>query len=176
MLNMYFRPKMGGIDIVGHRIDCSSVLNFSIFYSTNAKVYFMFSFDHLTYAKRHVCCRVSGVNCQSALYIVLWCYMYSLCTLQYSCWLLCVGCRYRLGIVGLSCRYQLYIEVWIVGTVEELNCKRPIQCLAPSKMLTHHPLTARWVCTGAFGAGGGKEDNKEQPTSRNLSVTQGFVI
>jgi hypothetical protein len=32
-------------------------------------------------------------------------------------------------------------------TVERLYCKRPIQCLASSKILTPHPLTARRVCT-----------------------------
>jgi hypothetical protein len=31
--------------------------------------------------------------------------------------------------------------------VERLYCKRPIQCLAPYKILTPHPLTARRVCT-----------------------------
>jgi hypothetical protein len=41
--------------------------------------------------------------------------------------------------------------------VERLYCKRPIQCLASSKILTSgpHPLTARRVCAPAFGAGGG---------------------
>ncbi len=41
-------------------------------------------------------------------------------------------------------------------TVEGLYCKRPNQCLASSKILTPHPLTARRVCTPpppAFGAG-----------------------
>jgi hypothetical protein len=32
-------------------------------------------------------------------------------------------------------------------SVEELYCKRPIQCLASSEILTPHPLTARRVCT-----------------------------
>jgi hypothetical protein len=31
--------------------------------------------------------------------------------------------------------------------VERLYCKRPIQCLSSSKILTPHPLTARRVCT-----------------------------
>ncbi len=40
--------------------------------------------------------------------------------------------------------------------VEGLYCKRPIQCLASSELLTPHPLTARRVCIPpAFGAGGG---------------------
>jgi hypothetical protein len=44
------------------------------------------------------------------------------------------------------------------GRVEGLYCKRPIQCLASSKILTSRPLTARRVCTTplspafAFGA------------------------
>ncbi len=38
---------------------------------------------------------------------------------------------------------------------ERLYCERPIQCLASSKILTFHPLTARRVCTPppAFEAG-----------------------
>jgi hypothetical protein len=39
----------------------------------------------------------------------------------------------------------------LVG-VERLYCKRPIQCLASSKILTPHPLTTRRG--SAFGAGG----------------------
>ncbi len=39
--------------------------------------------------------------------------------------------------------------------VEKLYCKRPILCLASSKILTPHLLTARRVFTPAFGAGGG---------------------
>jgi hypothetical protein len=41
--------------------------------------------------------------------------------------------------------------------VERLYCKRPIQCLPSSKILTPQPLTARRVCPPppAFGAGGG---------------------
>ncbi len=39
--------------------------------------------------------------------------------------------------------------------VEGLNGKRPIQCLASSKILIPEALTARRVCTFAFGAGGG---------------------
>jgi hypothetical protein len=33
------------------------------------------------------------------------------------------------------------------SNVEKLYCKRPIQCLASSKILTLHPLIARRVCT-----------------------------
>jgi hypothetical protein len=42
----------------------------------------------------------------------------------------------------------------IVYSVERLNCKNPILCLASSKILTPRPLPARRVPT-AFGAGGG---------------------
>jgi hypothetical protein len=35
----------------------------------------------------------------------------------------------------------------IFRAVERLYCKWPIQCLAPSKTLTPHPLTALRVCT-----------------------------
>ncbi len=38
-------------------------------------------------------------------------------------------------------------------TVERLYCKRPIFCLASSKILTPTPLTARRVLPPAFGAG-----------------------
>jgi hypothetical protein len=38
--------------------------------------------------------------------------------------------------------------------VEGLCCKRPIQCLAPSEILTPHPLTARRVCTPPPWCGG----------------------
>jgi hypothetical protein len=43
-------------------------------------------------------------------------------------------------------------------SVEGLYCKRPIQCMASSKILTPHPLTARrvWTPPPAFGAGGGQ--------------------
>jgi hypothetical protein len=37
--------------------------------------------------------------------------------------------------------------------VEGLNCKRPIQCLAFSKILTPNPLTARRVCTPRLSCG-----------------------
>ncbi len=38
---------------------------------------------------------------------------------------------------------------------EGLYCKRPIQCLASSEILTPHPLTARRVCTPSrFWCGG----------------------
>ena len=44
---------------------------------------------------------------------------------------------------------------FLIG-VEGLYCKRPIQCLASSEILTPHPLTARLVCVPpAFGAGEG---------------------
>jgi hypothetical protein len=45
----------------------------------------------------------------------------------------------------------------IAWTVEGLYCKRPIQSLASSKLLTPHPLTARRVCIlPPYGAGGGQ--------------------
>ncbi len=41
-------------------------------------------------------------------------------------------------------------------SVEGLYCKRPIQCLTSSKILTPHPLSVRRVCPPpSFGAGGG---------------------
>ncbi len=44
----------------------------------------------------------------------------------------------------------------IALTLEGLYCKRPIQSLASSKLLTPHPLTARQVCTPPYCAGGGQ--------------------
>jgi hypothetical protein len=41
-----------------------------------------------------------------------------------------------------------------VQGVEGLYCKRPIQCLASSEILTPHPLTARQVCTPPLWCGG----------------------
>jgi hypothetical protein len=41
---------------------------------------------------------------------------------------------------------------WVRG-VEGLYCKRPIQCLASSKILTPHPLTARSVSTPLWCGG-----------------------
>ncbi len=38
-------------------------------------------------------------------------------------------------------------DTYRVYSVERLYCKRPIHCLASSKILTPHPLTARRVCT-----------------------------
>ncbi len=54
-----------------------------------------------------------------------------------------------------TCLYVL--KMCIPERVEGLYCKRPVQCLASSKILTHHPLTVRRVCVypPAFGAGGG---------------------
>ncbi len=37
--------------------------------------------------------------------------------------------------------------LWQDYPVEGLYCKRPIQCLASSKVMTPYPLTARRVCT-----------------------------
>jgi hypothetical protein len=59
--------------------------------------------------------------------------------------------------------------------VERLYCKRPILCLASSKILTPHPLTARRVCPppplvrgedtlGEWGGGGGSTFGKTPDT------------
>ncbi len=39
-----------------------------------------------------------------------------------------------------------YMFICFHTCVERLYCKRPIQCLASSEILTSHPLTARRVC------------------------------
>jgi hypothetical protein len=52
----------------------------------------------------------------------------------------------------------LALNIWIpnVTTVKRLYCKRPIQCLASSKILTPPPLPGDCVVyPPAFGAGGG---------------------
>ncbi len=41
----------------------------------------------------------------------------------------------------------VFWRLFIPLLVEGLYCKRPIQCLASSKILTPHSLTARRVCT-----------------------------
>jgi hypothetical protein len=48
----------------------------------------------------------------------------------------------------------LCIKLHIGQFVEGLYCKRPIQCLACSEILTPHPLTAQRVCT-VYPPGGG---------------------
>jgi hypothetical protein len=57
------------------------------------------------------------------------------------------------GAIGRSLMFvcsSLFLKVAmtnIIKRVEGLYCKRPIQCLASSEILTPHPLTARRVCT-----------------------------
>ncbi len=46
----------------------------------------------------------------------------------------------------LACIYMNF-ESQKICFADRLYCKRPIQCLASSKILTPHPLTARRVCT-----------------------------
>ncbi len=47
----------------------------------------------------------------------------------------------------VKCKIRLPPLYPISHRVEGLNCKRPIQCLASSRILTTHPLTAWRVCT-----------------------------
>jgi hypothetical protein len=61
--------------------------------------------------------------------------------------------------------------------VEGIYCKRPIQCLASSKILTPHPLTARRVktprlwCRGrTHSLGGGGWGVSSLEDARNCSV------
>jgi hypothetical protein len=49
---------------------------------------------------------------------------------------------------------NLFHSVSSLCSVEGLYCKRPIQCLASSEILTTHPLTARRVCTPRLWCGG----------------------
>jgi hypothetical protein len=49
-----------------------------------------------------------------------------------------------------SLGYRSSALVPTVQVVERFYCKRPIQCLASSKILTPHSPTARRVCTPAF--------------------------
>jgi hypothetical protein len=55
----------------------------------------------------------------------------------------------------LNCSLHKVKAVRCIHIVERLYCKRSILCLASSKIMTPLPLTARRVCTPAFGAGGG---------------------
>ncbi len=68
---------------------------------------------------------------------------------------------------------------WIfLGAVEGLYCKRPILCLASSEILTHHPLTARRVCTPlvreedtlAWWRGGGGSIVRKTPDTALYSI------
>ncbi len=56
-----------------------------------------------------------------------------------------------------ACTWPGCTQADIVSHVEELYCKRPIQCLASSKILTPHPSPPASVYppSPAFGAGGG---------------------
>jgi hypothetical protein len=49
----------------------------------------------------------------------------------------------RGGVEGVLMMYSTPL----LETAEGLYCKRPIQCLASSEILTPHPLTAWRVCT-----------------------------
>ncbi len=56
----------------------------------------------------------------------------------------------RVGYLSDTCYSH-----WRMGySVEGLYCKKPIQCLTSSKILTPHPLSARQVCTPRFWFGG----------------------
>ncbi len=55
---------------------------------------------------------------------------------------------------GLSSEFPRIGVHLSVPTVERLYCKRPIQCLASSKILTPPPPTARRVCTPRLWCGG----------------------
>ncbi len=67
----------------------------------------------------------------------------------------CLVSKLYLVILQYTCGNSVLVCL-CVPPVEGLYCKRPIQCLASSEILTPHPLTARRVCTPpAFGAGGG---------------------
>jgi hypothetical protein len=67
-----------------------------------------------------------------------------------------------------------------IGIGEGLYCKRPIQCLASSEILTPHPLTTRRVCTPpplvrgedtlARGRGGGGSTVRKTPDTALYSI------
>jgi len=78
------------------------------------------------------------------------CFTFSLCERE-------TGVNFGTYVVSV-CKYGTWLRKGTVvnqldetnpygSTVERLYCKRPIQCLASSKILTPHPLTARRVCT-----------------------------
>ncbi len=83
----------------------------------------------------------------------------------------------------LLVRRKLSLAHWFsleIQVVEGLYCKRPIQCLASSEILTPHPLTARQVCipsplvlgedTLARGTGGGGSIVRKTPDSALYSI------
>ncbi len=61
----------------------------------------------------------------------------------------------------LSFSYNIALQPTIQYTapVERLYCKRPILCLASSKILTPHPLTAPQVCTPRLWCGGSTQSH-----------------
>jgi hypothetical protein len=66
-----------------------------------------------------------------------------------------------------------------IDCVEGLYCKRPIQCMASSEILTPHPLTARRVCGGAHSVGGevvGGSIVRKTPDTALYSIYKNFVI
>jgi hypothetical protein len=88
------------------------------------------------------------------------CFTFSLCERE-------TGVNFGTYVVSV-CKYGTWLRKGTVvnqldetnpygSTVERLYCKRPIQCLASSKILTPHTLTARRVCTTLplVRAGGG---------------------
>ncbi len=74
----------------------------------------------------------------------------------------------------------------LVLTVEGLYCKRPIQCLASSELLTPHPLTARRVCTppplvrGGGHTRGGREGGgsivRKTPDTALYSIICNYLV
>ncbi len=75
------------------------------------------------------------------------CTCYSWKGYYFWCWL--TRCH---GFIEISPNdHYLALYTYIV---EGLNCKRPIRCLASSKILTPHPLTAWRVCIPRLWCGG----------------------
>ncbi len=67
-----------------------------------------------------------------------------------------VGLWYKKKVFARFCKvFLIFFCMYTVVDAEGLYCKRPIQCLASSKILTPHPLTAWRVCArGGHSLGG----------------------
>jgi len=69
-----------------------------------------------------------------------------------------------------ECKKLLYVLTHIQRIVEGLYCKRPIQCLASSEILTPHRPAS--VDPLAFGAGGGHTRWVERGWGVNSSIVR----
>ncbi len=103
----------------------------SLFLVYHVHLEFFSSTCHLSSVPFSRPCLTSFVHCLTSLY----------CTLSPDLYIPCLT-----ALLFVSRPMYPVSEGQKVDPVEQLYCKRPIQCLASSKILTPHPLTARRVC------------------------------